>query len=239
MRPTCCRPTLACRETTGTGCSDKSDSCQRSAVAARRPWRSRPTRRRRTGHEPCWRDSPTTSASRPSLKSCWPSSRQALLEYRSRRDPRRDGDQTAPEELLGRGHVRRAVVDASASAPCFCQKPGRGHLPEWHAEAGPLFEVLGQRYVATLPGRLPNAEVLLEGRRAVNGGLVVLLVLVDLVRRTIHGEASLHRAAARRGTRTEPVVDDIKLDERVIRPSIDSYVGPPAAASRLRVGVVC
>ena len=67
-----------------------------------------------------------------------------------------------------RRHGCRREIDASASAPDFHENLGLIHLPEVHAIAGPLLEVLGDRYVLALTSRLRDTEEVRESRRPMN-----------------------------------------------------------------------
>ena len=71
---------------------------------------------------------------------------------------------------------------------------------------------------ATSAGALADRDILVEGRGALNGRLIDLLVLPDLVRGAVAREGALLRARFRIPDR---IFHDVVLHERVGGPTID------------------
>src|SRR5262249_14435582 len=63
-----------------------------------------------------------------------------------------------------------------------------------------------------------DRQVLLEGRRALDRGLIDLLVLIDVVRPTVTAHRALEGAGGGRGAVV--VLHDVVLDQRVGRPAV-------------------
>src|SRR6202034_1963881 len=90
-----------------------------------------------------------------------------------------------------------------------------------HPMASPRVEVVGRGDGPAALGRGPYGQVLFEGRGPVDGGLVDLLVLVDVVRSAVAGDLAHVRAC--RVRRAGVVLLDVVLDERVGRPAVERY----------------
>src|SRR5688572_9204328 len=101
-----------------------------------------------------------------------------------------------------------------------------------YAHALPLPEVLGNGDVATLARVLSNGDDLLEvavGPRDV--GQVLLVAGVEVVLGTVEREvASQLVAEGLRGAVAEGILDDVVLDERIRRPTVDPDEGEAARA---------
>ncbi len=117
-----------------------------------------------------------------------------------------------------------AVVDrdagvAAAAAPGLGRQDLVVHRAQVHALAGPGVDEVGEGDGPAAARRGPDRQVLPEGRGALDGGLVDLLVLDDGVRAAVAG----HRAhvLARVVGRADVVIDDVVLDQRVGRPAVE------------------
>lgn len=93
-----------------------------------------------------------------------------------------------------------------------------------HSQLGPSIEVVGSGHSAAGTLALADGPVLVEGRSALDGGLVDLLVLVDVVGSAIAVDGTLVGHARPRVVGTI-VLEDVVLDEGASSPAINSKVG--------------
>ena len=93
-----------------------------------------------------------------------------------------------------------------------------------HSQLGPSIEVVGSGHSAAGTLALADGPVLVEGRSALNGGLVDLLVLVDVVGSAIAIDGTLVGHARARVVGTV-VLEDVVLDEGASSPAINSKIG--------------
>ena len=101
--------------------------------------------------------------------------------------------------------------------------------PERHPKILPLVKVIPGRYRAADPLFGPHRPVLLERSSALNGRLLVARALKDLVGPIVGGKVALGRPGLV-GRELAVRLDDVVLDERVLRPAVDGEV---AGARRL------
>src|SRR6185312_1524745 len=135
---------------------------------------------------------------------------------------------------LLRRDVGGRKIDAAAAAAGLDEDLGLFHLAHVHAERLPLGEVLGQRDVAAGPRALPHAVELVEGRVALDGRLVDLLVVVDVVGPfAVDREGPLLLPLIWGRQVVERVLFDVELHQRAHRPAIHADGGIAAAASGL------
>lgn len=87
----------------------------------------------------------------------------------------------------------------------------------------PSVEVVGSGHGTTGALAAADGPVLVEGRSALDGGLVDLLVLIDIVGGTVTGNSTLvgHAGARIVGT---VVLQDVVLDERASSPAVNGEV---------------
>lgn len=102
-----------------------------------------------------------------------------------------------------------------------------------HAESSPSLEVIRSGHGTTRPLVPTNRPVLVEGCSASDGGLIHLLVLVDVVDRPITGDLSLLGHAAT-GVVAAVVFQDVVLDQGTGSPTIDGEIGIPGRVKRSR-----
>src|SRR5262249_42728053 len=115
---------------------------------------------------------------------------------------------------------------AAAAAPGFGRHDLVVHRAQVHPVAGPGVDEVGERDGPAAPRRGPYRQVLVEGRGALDGGLVDLLVLGDVVRAAVAGDLA-HEGTGPVG-RAHPVLDDVVLDQRVGRPAVERHQAGPA-----------
>src|SRR5688572_26845062 len=133
--------------------------------------------------------------------------------------------------LPGRDVRRPAAVESLGGHDLV--RPGRA---QGHSLARPRVDVVAERDVAVHARgalRLARAEVLPESLGALDGGLVDLLVLVDVVRAAVAADRAHVRSGRPVGA---PAIDDVVLDEWVPRPTIEGQIG--IAVRRKHAGVV-
>jgi hypothetical protein len=114
------------------------------------------------------------------------------------------------------------VLGAAASiAPAFGREGLVVVLSQVHAELGPCIKVaLGGDGTAAGSLLLPVADVLPEGGRALDRGLVDLLVLPDVVNGTVASDGADLLALSGAGTVAGEFLD-VVLDQRVGGPAVD------------------
>lgn len=102
-----------------------------------------------------------------------------------------------------------------------------------HSKSSPSFEVIRSGHRTARPLVLTNRPVLVEGRSARDRGLIHLLVLVDVVDRSITGDLSLVGHAATRVV-AAVVFQNVVLDQGIGGPTIDGEIGISGRAKRSR-----
>src|SRR5579875_554613 len=132
--------------------------------------------------------------------------------------------QASPAWCLGMRGARlpdRSVHRAALATVGFGTEDHVVEGAELEAEVSPGVEVIARGYgmIGTDGGAAPLIEILVEGGRALDGGLVYLGVLVGFIDMAIAGHAALLRA---RNDGAE--LADVVLDERICGPAVDGDV---------------
>src|SRR5688572_12954565 len=96
-------------------------------------------------------------------------------------------------------------------------------VAEVHAVRGPRIEVIAGGDRSTDPPLLTHAPVLVERARAFDGRLVDALRAIDVIGAAVAGHRAHEPLSARRTVRA-PALDDVVLDERILRPSVERQV---------------
>lgn len=94
---------------------------------------------------------------------------------------------------------------------------------EVHSMRSPSIEVVGGGHGTAGTLAAADGPVLVEGRSALDGGLVDLLVLIDIVGGTVTGNSTLVGHARARVVGTV-VLQDVVLDERASSPAVNGEV---------------
>ena len=82
-------------------------------------------------------------------------------------------------------------MSRTAAAPALHSDDLEIHGAQVHAGGGPSIEMVLDRHSATGATRLADADVLVEGRRALDGRLVDTLILPDGVCAPVRGDSAL------------------------------------------------
>ena len=133
-------------------------------------------------------------------------------------------DRTQEAHFITR-HASQLARDSVLARPSSIGKPFRRNnlvvqRTQVQAQLRPLRHVVRKRNGATIaPLALPDRDVLVESRRALDGRLVDLLVLVDGVRGAVAGEGALYGPLA--GRAAAVAVLDVVLDERAGAPAVE------------------
>src|SRR6185436_786950 len=137
---------------------------------------------------------------------------------------------------LLRGHAGDREVDAAGAAADLYQNLRLVHLPQRHAGGGPRREVLAD---GNLPARTRRPPHAVELHPAGDAGAALRtasprrVARVEDVRAAVDVDGALVDRAARVDRhRLVRIVDDVELDTRVLRPSVDPDVRVAAAVSR-------
>lgn len=93
-----------------------------------------------------------------------------------------------------------------------------------HAKSGPGIKVVRRRDGTTSPLALPDGPVLIEGGSALDGRLVDLLVLVDVVGCAITGDSSFMSHAVARVV-VSVAFHDVVFNQRTSSPAVDGKIG--------------
>lgn len=93
-----------------------------------------------------------------------------------------------------------------------------------HAKSGPGIKVVCRRDGTTGPLALPDGPVLIEGGSALDGRLVDLLVLVDVVGCAITGDSSFMSHAVARVV-VSVAFHDVIFNQRTSSPAVDGKIG--------------
>lgn len=122
---------------------------------------------------------------------------------------------TCTDHSLGLGNL---LTRRTAAAPALDGNDLVVHSAQLHAVRRPGRDVVRERDGAARAWRVSDGDVLLEGRRPLDRGLVGLLVLPDGVRAAVARERALVRAA-----RGDALVGlhDVVLDEGVRGPAVE------------------
>lgn len=140
-----------------------------------------------------------------------------------------------PSQIPSRKDVRSRHSDLGRSTALVTL--GRNDLvvkaAHVHSESSPSIEVIRSGHGTTRPLVLTNRPVLVEGRSASDGGLVHLLVFIDVVDRSITGDLSLVGHAATRVV-AAVVFQDVVLDQGIGGPTINGEIGIAGRAKRSR-----
>lgn len=97
-------------------------------------------------------------------------------------------------------------------------------IAQVHSQLGPSIEVVGSGHSTAGALALADGPVLVEGRSALDGGLIDLLVLVDVVGSTIAIDGTLVGHAGARVVGAV-VLEDVVFDERASSPAVNGKVG--------------
>jgi hypothetical protein len=120
--------------------------------------------------------------------------------------------------------VGDGLLGGTAAAPAFDGNDLVVQGPQAHAERRPLIEVVRDGDGAAGPGRVPDGDVLVEGRRPHDRGLIDLLVFPDGVCASVAREGTLLRPAC-----GYPYIclHDIVLNQWVLTPAVDRETAEP------------
>src|SRR5687767_9965443 len=108
-------------------------------------------------------------------------------------------------------------------------------VAEIHAVRGPGIEVVARGDGSTHALLLPHAPVLVERARAFDRWCVHPLGAVDVVGATIAGDRA-HEALPAGRPPGAPTIDDVILDQRILRPTVQRQIRIAVRTERARVG---